>query len=105
MKNKQKVQLQNLRQKISYIDEEIFKLILKRLNLALNIGKIKRELKAPVEDKEQEQQVYLRNIKFAKNLSLDKLSTKNITKTLIKICKQGQKLGKKKYYKVNKTLP
>ena len=96
MNNKQEEQLQKLRKKISYIDEKIFKLILKRLNHALDIGKIKKEMKSPIEDKKQEQQVYLKNTKFAKSLLLDQLSAKDITKTLIKICKQGQKLEKKK---------
>ena len=61
MNNKQEEQLQKLRKKISYIDEKIFKLILKRLNHALDIGKIKREMKSPLKTKSK-------NNKFIKRI-------------------------------------
>ena len=63
-----------LRKKIDKLDEEIIRLLKKRMKISKEVGKLKEELHIPVEDRRREDQIIDRLIQQAgKNLSEDHL--------------------------------
>jgi len=50
-------QILEYREKINQIDEELLTLLEKRMNLSIKIGKIKRESKIPIENKQREKEI------------------------------------------------
>jgi len=63
-----------LRQQIDTLDEDIIKLLKKRMGISKEVGKLKDALDIPVEDKEREQEIIARLTQQAgRNLSEDQL--------------------------------
>lgn len=73
------MELEELRKKIDVIDQEMLKLFEERMNLAYQIGQIKKERKLPILDSDREKEVINRNITLLKNQKLIPLYIKFIT--------------------------
>ena len=85
-----KQQLEHYRRKLKLIDDSIIKLVGKRTQIVINIGKIKRELKQAVEDHHQEREVLKRNERLGESLGLDPDFIKMISQKLIEYAKRTQ---------------
>ncbi len=72
--------IEDLRRRIDQIDEEIIKLITKRLELCREIGKLKKAYNIPVVDKGREQQVLERAGPY-----------REVFEILILLCKEVQR--------------
>ena len=63
-----------LRQEIDKLDEDIIQLLKERMQISKEVGRLKEELKLPVEDKTREQEIIDRLIQqTGKNLSEEQL--------------------------------
>ena len=83
-----------LRKKLDKIDEEMLKLLEKRMNIIKSVGKIKSKLNIPIEDIERENDIIKR---------LFEHSGKNVTEgQLIKIFKSVFQSSKIEQKKINK---
>jgi len=79
-----------LREKISAIDEQILMLLGERVNIAKEIGKIKREKGKPITDREREKQVYAKVRMYAEKLGLNPKDCEQVFKDIVKMCKRVQ---------------
>ena len=79
-----------LRQQIDAIDEEVIRLLKKRMGISKEVGKLKEELHIPVEDKDREEEIIHRLTSQAgRNLSEEQLI--RIFTAVFKSSKQIQK--------------
>ena len=86
--------LRNRRKKIDLIDRKLLPLLNQRLRIALEIGKVKKQMGEKIYDPKREKQVLerlrlrlrLRNKGPLKEGDLEKIFT-----TIIKVCRQSQK--------------
>ena len=79
-----------LRKQIDDLDEEIIRLLKKRMRISKEVGKLKEELDIPVEDKNRENEIIDRLTKqTGKNLSEEQLI--RIFTAVFKSSKQVQK--------------
>ena len=78
-----KEQLDEERQKISTIDQQILQLISERLTMAQRIGQLKRKENLPIRDYSIEQKVLKRNTETAKQLDISTEMTKKLVDLLI----------------------
>jgi chorismate mutase len=87
--------LEDLRADVERVDQEIIRLIDKRVRLAEDIFEAKRALGAGIEDKNQEMLVMKRALDMATELGLDPGAIKEIFATLIRMSleKQHELLG------------
>ena len=87
--------LEDLRADVERVDQEIIRLIDKRVRLAEDIFEAKRALGAGIEDKNQEILVMKRALDMATELGLDPGAIKEIFATLIRMSleKQHELLG------------
>lgn len=82
--------LNNLRKQVDELDAQIVKLIAERMNVTRNIGKEKREVGKPIEDKAREQMV-LENIKdVARAMNMAPMEIEKIYRQIFSISKEGQ---------------
>jgi chorismate mutase/prephenate dehydratase len=85
--------LKNRRRKIDLIDQKLLSLINQRLRIALEIGKIKKQMGTKVYDPKREKEVLEKLRSRSKNKSL--LKEKDLEKifgTIIKVCRRSQKV-------------
>ena len=75
--------INNLRSIIDIIDDQIFELIKKRLDVVKEIGEIKRQEAIEVQDTKREQIIYDRLVEKAIEKNIDPAAVKNIWKALI----------------------
>jgi chorismate mutase len=79
-----------LREKISALDEQILRLLAERVNVAREIGKIKREKGKPITDRGREKQVYARVRMYAEKLGLNPGDCEQVFKEIVRMCKRVQ---------------
>ena len=79
-----------LREKISTLDEQILRLLAERVNVAREIGKIKREKGKPITDRGREKQVYAKVRMCAEKLGLNPKDCEEVFKEIVKMCKRVQ---------------
>ena len=94
-------ELSRLRDRIDEIDGEILSLLKKRVDLAVEIGALKRKKGLPVRDEGREEDVYTRLSEKAKALGIPISDMKSIYREIIGMCTAVQSLqteetGKKK---------
>lgn len=77
--------LENLRNEIDVVDEELLKLFARRLGLVERIGKVKRAEKLPVKDINREAEKLQALFVKAERYGLDEGVVERIWKTLFKI--------------------
>lgn len=87
---KKKMNLEQLRNKINRLDEEIIELLIKRKKLIGEIGKIKKLLNKPIIDEEREQEIMERLKNLAKEKGLDENLVCPIYEIIIKNSRSEQ---------------
>ena len=85
--------LKKLRYKIDRVDDQIFDLILKRLDYVEKICKIKRTMKIPVYDKSREQ-IIIDRLTEKLSFKINSENIKNIINPIISISKDLQRRKK-----------
>ena len=86
--------LQQLRQQIDRLDNEIVQLLNQRAALALQISQEKQRLNLPIYDQSREQKVLQRVVKINPGPLTD-TAVYNLYQEIIKICRDIQRGGKK----------
>ncbi|MEM4177507.1 MAG: chorismate mutase [Nitrososphaeria archaeon] len=79
-----------LRERIDYIDEEIVKLLAERVKVAKDIGRLKKEKGLPIVDSQRENEVYTRAIRLALENGLSPEDCENIFKVIVQMCRKVQ---------------
>ncbi|MEM2180019.1 MAG: chorismate mutase [Nitrososphaeria archaeon] len=79
-----------LRERIDYIDEEIVKLLAERVKVAKDIGRLKKEKGLPIVDSQRENEVYSRAIRLALENGLSPEDCENIFKVIVQMCRKVQ---------------
>ena len=82
--------LKDRRKKIDLIDRRLLKLLNQRLHVALEIGKIKREMGEKVYDPKREKEV-LRRLKIKNRGPLKEKDLEKVFRTIMKVCRRSQK--------------
>jgi len=82
--------LKDRRKKIDLIDRRLLKLLNQRLIVALEIGKIKREIGEKVYDPKREKEV-LRRLKIKNRGPLKEKDLEKVFRTIMKVCRRSQK--------------
>ena len=83
--------LKEKRKKIDLIDRKLLKLLNQRLHVALEIGKIKREIGEKVYDPKREKEV-LRRLKIKNRGPLKEKDLEKVFRTMMKVCRRSQKV-------------
>ena len=83
-------QLKTTRERIAVLDEQILGLVGKRLQLAKEIGLLKKKLQRPVRNQAVEKAVYQRNGKVAEKVGLNQEETLALTKLLMEMAVEVQ---------------
>lgn len=78
-------QLNNLRNLIDSIDDQLLELISSRANLAKEIGKFKKKNNVAIVDEKRENEIYQKIITKAQQKGLDKNAVKKIWQNIINI--------------------
>jgi chorismate mutase/prephenate dehydratase len=82
--------LKDRRKKIDLIDRRLLKLLNQRLHVALEIGKIKKEMGEKVYDPKREKEV-LRRLKIKNRGPLKEKDLEKVFRTIMKVCRRSQK--------------
>ena len=82
--------LKDRRKKIDLIDRKLLKLLNQRLHVALEIGKIKKEMGEKVYDPKREKEV-LRRLKIKNRGPLKEKDLETVFRTIMKVCRRSQK--------------
>ena len=82
--------LKEKRKKIDLIDRKLLKLLNQRLHVALEIGKIKREIGEKVYDPKREKEV-VRRLKIKNRGPLKEKDLEKVFRTIMKVCRRSQK--------------
>jgi chorismate mutase/prephenate dehydratase len=83
--------LKDRRKKIDLIDRRLLKLLNQRLHVALEIGKIKKEMGEKVYDPKREKAV-LRRLKIKNRGPLKEKDLEKMFRTIMKVCRRFQKV-------------
>ena len=83
--------LKEKRKKIDLIDRKLLKLLNQRLHVALEIGKIKKEMGEKVYDPKREKEV-LRRLKIKNRGPLKEKDLEKVFRTIMKVCRRFQKV-------------
>ncbi|MCX8188948.1 MAG: chorismate mutase [Nitrososphaeria archaeon] len=83
-------EIEVIREKINYIDEEIIKLLAERVKAAKYIGRLKKEKGLPVIDSRREIEVYKRIKNLAAKNGLNPEDCEKIFKEIILMCRKVQ---------------
>ena len=79
----EKLDLNEIRQEISLLDQDLLALFAKRRALTLNVAKSKVQQVRPIRDQQREQELLIRLIKHGKNLGLDAHYVTSVFQTII----------------------
>ena len=85
-------ELSSLRSRIDKIDGEVLNLLKERVELAKEIGALKREKGLPIIDKGREEDVYARLSEKARVLGIAVSDVKSIFREIIRMCTAVQSL-------------
>jgi chorismate mutase len=83
--------ISTLRRRIDRIDDEILRLLNKRVKTSKSIFLVKQEIAAPAKDYERESEVYLRVVRKASEFGLNPEEIKSIYKRIIAMCVRAEK--------------
>ena len=83
-------ELQRLRDEINRINGEIIKLLAERVNLAKQIGEVKKILGKPIIDSNREASVYEQVKKLAYDMNLDQEGIEKVFKEIIRLSVEAQ---------------
>ena len=81
--------LKEKREKIDLIDQKLLTLLNQRLYIALEIGKIKKEMGKKIYDPKREKEV-LKKLKLKNKGPLKKEDLKKIFKMIMEVCRKSQ---------------
>ena len=81
--------LNKMREKINLLDQKLLTLLNQRLRIALEIGKIKKEMGKKIYDPKREKEV-LERLKRKNKGSLKEEDLKKIFTTIMKVCRKSQ---------------
>ena len=85
--------IKELRNSIDKVDDQIFDLILKRYDYAEKIGRIKKKMDLPVNDKAREE-IIIERLSEKLSTKIDSAEIKKIIDPIISISKDIQRRGK-----------
>ena len=88
-----KKELSNLRNQINKLDEKLFSMIFKRMNIAKKIGEIKVQHEMEITNSDRENEL-IKHILGLPNNSLDQAEIKSIYKLFFSISKKRQDYNK-----------
>jgi len=83
--------LRDRRRKIDLVDRKLLGLLNQRLRIALEIGKIKKEMGEKVYDPKREKEV-LRRLKIKNRGPLKEKDLEKVFRTIMKVCRGVQKV-------------
>jgi chorismate mutase/prephenate dehydratase len=83
--------LRDRRRKIDLVDRKLLGLLNQRLRIALEIGKIKKEMGEKVYDPKREKEV-LRRLKIKNRGPLKEKDLEKVFRTIMKVCRRSQKV-------------
>jgi len=83
--------LKKNRKKIDLIDRKLLKLLNQRLHVALEIGKIKKQMGTKIYDPKREKEV-LRRLKIKNRGLLKEKDLEKVFRTIMKVCRRFQKV-------------
>ncbi|MGD0330552.1 MAG: chorismate mutase [Nitrososphaeria archaeon] len=81
-----------LRKRIDAVDEHIMKLLSERVNLAKDIGKVKKKFNRPVLDSGRETAIYKKIEDSAKQLGTSPEDCITVFKEIIKLCRNAENI-------------
>jgi len=81
--------LNKMREKINLLDQKLLTLLNQRLHIALEIGKIKKEMGKKIYDPKREKEV-LERLKLKNKDLLKEEDLKKIFTTIMKVCRKSQ---------------
>ena len=93
--SREEVTLEILRERINGVDRELMGLISTRIQIALEIGKLKNKAGIPVRDEAREEEVIKQWESFASELGIDPALIRPIVEALIQASRLSQE--KQKY--------
>ena len=93
--SREEVTLEILRERINGVDRELMGLISQRIQIALEIGKLKNKAGIPVRDEAREEEVIKQWESFASELGIDPALIRPIVEALIQASRLSQE--KQKY--------
>jgi len=82
--------VEELRKRIDEIDRELLALISKRVEIARELGKLKKSRGLPIADHKREEEVIEKGLMLADELGLDRELTSLMLRALIGICRKAQ---------------
>lgn len=85
--------LENLRDQVRAIDEQLITLVAKRQEIALAIGKVKSENQLPIETPNVEKQIIAASRERARGLGLHEDAAEELMQLLIKHARKIQQVG------------
>ena len=83
--------LRDRRRKIDLVDRKLLPLLNQRLRIALEIGKIKKQMGEKVYDPKREKEV-LRRLKIKNRGPLKEKDLEKVFRTIMKVCRRSQKV-------------
>jgi chorismate mutase len=86
-----------LRKRIDAVDERIMELLSERVNLAKDIGKVKKKFNRPVFDSGRETAIYKKIEKRAKQLGTSPEDCITVFKEIIKMCRNAENIKDHEY--------
>ena len=88
--SREEVTLEILRERINGVDRELMGLISQRIQIALEIGKLKNKAGIPVRDEAREEEVIKQWESFASELGIDPALIRPIVEALIQASRLSQ---------------
>jgi chorismate mutase len=83
--------LKEKRKKIDLIDQKLLSVLNQRLRIALEIGKIKKQMGTKIYDPKREREV-LERLRLKSRGPLGRKDLEKIFKMIMKVCRRGQKV-------------
>ena len=83
-------EIEKLRSKLDEIDIKLLELIMKRIDIVRLIGSIKKRHNMPITDKDREEEVYNKVVKFALLHNMDSYQVKIIFREIMMLSKKVQ---------------
>jgi chorismate mutase/prephenate dehydratase len=87
--------LKSRRREIDLIDQKLLSLLNQRLHIALEIGKIKKQMGTKTYDPKREKEILERlrlRLRSRKKALLEEKDLEKIFRTIISVCRRGQKV-------------
>lgn len=86
-------EMEELRRKINQLNNEIIEKLAERVDVAVNIGVVKRRHCRPIVDLYREEKVYEQIRRLARERGLDEEGVERIFREIIRLCTEVQREG------------